>query len=167
MEEYLTSWLQEHRQYALLLVPILAFLEAFIGVGIFVSGAILLSVCVILYIEQIATLSQMLPLAFCGAVLSDHSGYYIGRWLGPQFHNTRFAQKRAGTLKEAEERIRKYGKFAIVFGRLITSVRSVVPALIGISGMPRLRYTLYDLLACTIWTIGLGLLIVGIDKVWN
>ena len=167
IELFITSWLFKHQQYALIIVPLIAFLEASVGVGLFVSGVILLSVCTILYVEQIATLSQILSLAFCGALLGDHSGYYFGRWLGPRFYDTRFAQKRLELLKKTEQRIIKYGNFAILFGRLITAIRSIVPMLTGISGMSRLRYSVYDMLACVIWTAGLGLLIVGIDKIWS
>ena len=151
----------------MIIVPLIAFLEATVGVGLFVSGVILLSVCTILYVEQIATLSQILSLAFCGALLGDHSGYYFGRWLGPRFYDSRFAQKRLKLLKKTEQRIIKYGNFAILFGRLITAIRSIVPMLTGVSGMTRLRYTGHDVLACMIWTAGLGLLIVGIDKIWS
>jgi membrane protein DedA with SNARE-associated domain len=151
----------------LIIVPLIAFLEASVGIGLFVSGVILLSVCTILYVEQIATLSQILPMAFCGAVFGDHCGYYFGRWLGPRFYHTRFAQNRLEILKKTEQRIIKYGNFAILFGRLITAIRSIVPLLTGVSGMTRLRYSAYDVLACGIWTAGLGLLIVGIDKIWS
>lgn len=150
-----------------MLVPLLALLEATVGVGLFVSGVILLSVCSILYIEQIATLSQILSLAFCGAVIGDHSGYYFGRWLGPRFYHTRFAQNRIEIIEKTEARVLKYGNFAILVGRLITAVRSIVPLLIGVSGMTRLKYSTYDVIACVIWTAGLGLLILGIDKIWS
>ncbi|MFT6123089.1 MAG: membrane-associated protein [Oleiphilaceae bacterium] len=151
----------------MIIVPLIAFLEACVGIGFFVSGVILLSVCTILYVEHIATLTQILTLAFCGAVLGDHSGYYFGRWLGPRFYHTRFAQNRLDMLRKTEQRIIKYGHLAILFGRLITAIRSIVPLLSGVSGMTRLRYTAYDVLACGIWTAGLGLLIVGIDKIWS
>lgn len=128
---------------------------------------ILLSVCTVLYVEQIATLSQILSLAFCGAIIGDHSGYYFGRWLGPRFYHTRFAQNRIELLKKTEQQVIKYGNFAILFGRLITAIRSIVPLLTGVSGMSRLKYSAYDLIACGIWTAGLGLLIVGIDKIWG
>jgi membrane-associated protein len=146
---------------------LIAFLEASVGIGLLVSGVILLSVCTILYIEQIATLSQILSLAFCGAILGDHSGYYLGRWLGPRFYHTRFARNRIEILKKTETRILKYGNFAILCGRLITAIRSIVPLLTGVSGMKRLRYSAYDVVACGVWTAGLGLLIVGIDKIWS
>ena len=128
---------------------------------------VLLSLSTVLYVEETATLSQILPLAFCGALLGDHSGYYVGRWLGPRFHRTQFAQKRAPAIKKTEGLITKYGNWAILVGRLITAARSVVPLLNGISGTTRLRYSAYDVLACAIWTAGLGLLIVGLDKLWS
>jgi len=151
----------------LLIVPLVAFLEACVGIGLFVSGVVLLSVCTILYVEQIAALPQLLALAFCGAALGDHSGYYIGRWLGPRFHQSRFAQKRVEILAKVEKRMIKNAGFAILFGRLMTPIRSVVPLLTGVSGMSRLRYTVYDLLACVIWVAGLGFLVVGLDKIWG
>lgn len=148
-------------------MPILAFLEAFVGIGLFVSGAILLSVCTFLYVEDIATLQHMLPLAFLGALLSDHSGFYIGRFMGPKFHHTKFAIKRAKALKKAERSIAKYGVFAIFIGRFVTPIRSIVPLVTGVSGMTRARYTAFDFMACAAWTICLGLLVVGLDKIWG
>ena len=148
-------------------VPTIAFLEAFVGVGLFISGAILLCVCTILYVEQIAGLEQILALAFLGAALSDHSGYYIGRFIGPKFHHTQFAIKRASILEKTEQAIVKYGVFSILFGRFLTPIRSVVPLLAGVSGMSRVKYTSYDLIACGLWTGCLSLLVLGIDKLWN
>ncbi len=157
------EWIDTYQEYALFIVPAIAFLEACLGIGLFISGAILLSVCTVLYTQGIATLTQMLPLAFLGATLADHSGYYVGRWIGPGFHRTRFAMKRKALLDKTEAILVKHGEMAIVIGRLMTAIRSVVPLLTGISGLSPARYTLYDLIACTVWTAGLGLLVVGID----
>ena len=109
----------------------------------------------------------MLPLAFLGATIADHSGYYIGRWIGPKFHLTQFAIKRKAAIAKAEALLVKHGELAIIIGRLITAIRSVVPLLTGISGLTPAKYTLYDLLACAVWTTGLGLLVVGIDGLLN
>ena len=152
-----------YQEYALVIVPVIAFLEACLGIGLFISGAILLSVCTVLYTQGIATLEQMLPLAFLGATLADHSGYYIGRWVGPRFHHTRFAIRHKSRLDKTEAMLVRHGEVAIIIGRLMTAIRSVVPLLSGISGLSPARYTLYDLIACTIWTGGLGLLVVGLD----
>jgi len=144
-------------------VPTIAFLEACPVIGIFISGAILLSVCTVLYTQGIATLPQILPLAFLGATIADHSGYYLGRWIGPGFHHTGFAIKRKAIFDKTEAMLVKHGEIAIIIGRLMTAIRSVVPLLTGISGLSPARYTLYDLIACSIWTTGLGLLVIGLD----
>lgn len=157
------EWIDKYQAYALFIVPTIAFLEACIGIGLFISGAILLSVCTVLYTQGIATLAQMLPLAFLGATLADHSGYYIGRWIGPRFHHTQFAARRKAMLDKTEVILVKHGEMAIIIGRLMTAIRSVIPLLTGISGLPPAKYTLYDLIACSIWTSGLGLLVVGLD----
>jgi membrane protein DedA with SNARE-associated domain len=109
----------------------------------------------------------MLPLAFLGALLSDHSGYYIGRSIGPRLHQTAYAIKRVRQLKKAEESIKKYGVFAIFIGRFVTPIRSIVPLVTGVSGMDRVRYSIFDFIACATWTVCLGLLVVGIDKLWD
>lgn len=158
------EWVDKYQEYALFIVPTIAFLEACIGIGIFISGAILLTICTTLYTQGIATLPQMLPLAFLGATIADHSGYYVGRWIGPRFHQTRFATRRKAMIDKTEAMLVRYGEMAIIIGRLMTAVRSVVPLLTGISGLTPARYTLYDLIACTIWTAGLGLLVVGINR---
>lgn len=145
------------------MIPLIAFAEACPGIGLVVSGAILLGVCTVMYTEQIATLSQMLPLAFSGACLADHLGFYLGRWIGPPFHHTRFALRRKAMLDKTEAVFRKHSELAILLGRLMTAIRSLTPLLAGVSGMSRLRYSLLDLLACSIWTAGLGLLVVGLD----
>jgi membrane-associated protein len=102
-------------------------------------------------------------LAFAGACLSDHLGFYLGRWFGPKFHHTALAKKYATQLHKGETFILKYGASAIVLGRLITAVRSVVPLMVGISGTQRLRFSVIDITACAIWSLGLGLLVTGLD----
>ncbi len=161
------QWLNENQQYALLAVPALAFLEAIVGIGLFVSGAILLTVATILYSQNIATLEQILPLAFVFAALSDHAGFYFGRYIGPGLHHSNLFERYSNKINKAEQFIVKYGSAAVVLGRLITAIRSLVPMLIGISGMSRLRFTVFDLIACFIWTCGLGLLIVGLDNLFT
>jgi len=91
-------------------------------------------------------------------------GFYLGRWIGPRFHHQPFAVKRAQQLQKAEDFILKYGAAAIIVGRLLTAVRSLVPMLVGISGTSRLRFSLIDIAACIIWALGLGLLVIGLDN---
>jgi membrane protein DedA with SNARE-associated domain len=165
IDEIFLDWLSANQKNAWMVIPVLAFLEACPGLGLLASGIILLSVSTILYTEQIVSIYQIMPLAFIGACLSDHLGFYLGRWFGPKFHHTAFAKKQAVRLQKGEAFILKYGAAAIIVGRLMTAVRSLVPMMVGISGTDRVKFTLIDILACAIWCAGLGLLVVGLDTV--
>ena len=149
---------------AWIVVPTLAFLEACPGIGFFISGIILLTICSFLNAQDIVPLSIMLPSAFAGACVADHLGFYVGRWLGPRVHRTEFAKKRVEKIEKVERFIRKYGAYSVLLGRLITSVRSVTPILIGASGFERARFTILDTTACAVWTVGLALLVLGIGS---
>ena len=166
MEEQITNWLNTHKEIALYAVPVFAFLEACVGIGLFVSGVILLSICTLLYTQEIATLAQMIPLAFLGALAGDHSGFFIGRLIGPKFHHTKFAIKHQSKVEKADKLILNYGVYAILIGRLLPAIRSIIPLVTGIGGMSKGRYFSFDVLACAIWSSLLGVLIVGLDQLF-
>ena len=166
MEEQITNWLNAHKDIAIYAVPAFAFLEACVGIGLFISGVILLSVCTLLYTQEIATLPQILPLAFIGALTGDHSGFLLGKLIGPKFHHTKFALKYIEKINKADKLILDYGVYAILVGRLIPAIRSIIPVITGIGGMARMRYFLFDVLACLIWTSLLGVLVVGLDQLF-
>jgi membrane-associated protein len=46
------------------------------------------------------------------------------------------------------------------------AVRSLVPMMVGISGTSAVRFTLIDILACAIWSAGLGLLVIGLETIF-
>lgn len=164
IDDYVFNWLSANKQHSWMIIPLLAFLEACPGVGLFVSGVILLSVSTLLYTENLVGLSQLLALAFAAACVADHIGFYLGRWFGPKLQKTGFVRKRAAQMQKGEAFILKYGAAAIVLGRLLTAVRSLVPMLVGISGTNPLKFTLFDLLACAVWSAGLGLLVTGLGN---
>ena len=149
-------------EYSIPIVFGLAFLEACPGVGLFITGALLLATATGLYANGIVDLHHIMLAAFLGAFISDHVGYYLGHWIGPTFHSSRFAKKHQERIKRAEALFQKNGAAAIVIGRLVPAIRSITPLFTGISGLSRSRFSLVDLLACLIWTAGLGALTSGI-----
>lgn len=144
----------------------LAFVEACFGIGLFVSGALLLIVTATLYNSGLAGLELLLPLAFIGALLGDHAGFAIGRQLGPQLHELTLARRYEAQLRRAESLILRFGAAAVFIGRFVPAIRSLIPAMLGISGFGRLRFSLFDTLACLAWTGALGLILVGIDELF-
>lgn len=161
------NWLANNKQNAWLMVPTLAFLEACPGIGLFVSGVILLTVSTLLYSEQLLSISQIMTLAFVGACLSDHLGFYIGRWFGPKLRCSPFVKRRSNEIKKSEEFIFRYGTLSIFVGRLIPAVRSVVPMMIGVSNTSGLKFTIVDIISCATWCTGLGLLVNGLENIFG
>ncbi|TVS15962.1 MAG: DedA family protein [Gammaproteobacteria bacterium] len=166
LNELIFQWLEDYREQALLLIPLIAFSEACVGIGLIVSGFILVAVASVLVTAEIATVAQILPVAFLGALLGDHVGFYFGRWLGPRFHQLRLAKRYQRSILQAENMIRKRGAWAILIGRFIPAIRSMVPAMLGISGFERTRYSMVDASACLLWAAGLGLIVTGTTSIF-
>ena len=164
IESTVLEWIQAHREQALLLVPLLAFAEACIGVGLFISGLFLVVVGSFVLAQGIAPLPLIVALAFAGALLGDHTGYYVGRWLGPRVHDWGFVKRHRARLDRAKDMIRRRGAGAILIGRFIPAIRSLIPAALGIGGFDRLRYSLVDLVACSLWAGGLALILGGVAR---
>ena len=143
-------------------MPLLAFAESCVGIGLVISGALLLLVSATLYNSGIAGLELLLPLAFFGALLGDHAGYYFGRTLGPRFRQIGLIKKYQTNVAKAEGLIRRYGSAAIFIGRFIPAIRSIIPALVGVSRLQRLRYSFIDALACFCWVLALAAILIGI-----
>lgn len=161
VNDLIFQWLDEYREQALFLIPLIAFSEACIGLGLLFPSLVLVAVASVLVSTETATIVQILPLAFLGALLGDHVGFYSGRWLGPRFHQSRFAERHRRRIQRAENMIRRHGAWTILIGRFIPAIRSLIPAMIGISGFNRTRYSMVDAIACLLWSAGLGLILMG------
>jgi membrane-associated protein len=140
----------------------LAFIEACPGLGLFISGVLLLATATALYTNDVLSLQQIAMCAFAGAIIADHLGYYLGRVVGPRFHHSDFAQRHAERIAKTERLLRRFGLAAIPVGRLIPAVRSITPMLLGLSGISRVYFSLVDVLACAFWATALGALASGI-----
>lgn len=145
------------------MVPVLAFLESCLGIGLFVSGALLLIVASVLFSTGVASLELMVPLAMLGALAGDHIGFYVGTLVGPRFHHSDFAKKYSQQVNRADALIARFGGFAIFVGRFVPAIRSIVPAVVGISGFSKRKFTVLDILACLGWALALAVLVRLID----
>jgi len=126
----------------------------------------LVAIASIVLDQQLAGLPLIAILAFCGALLGDHVGYYAGRWIGPRFHHLEFVEKRKDSFAKAEAVIRRYGYFAVFVGRFIPAIRSIIPALLGITDFDKLRFSILDGLACALWATALAAIVFGIDNIF-
>ena len=116
---------------------------------------------------QVISLWQIPPLAFFGAILGDHVGYYFGWFYGPRFQQLQLAQRYQKQMQRGERLILRFGASAIFIGRFIPAIRSLLPAMLGMSGFARLRYSILDTIACALWSITLaGLVAATSGMLW-
>ena len=160
--DLLHEWMADPPPYIILLVPLFAFLESCAIVGIFVSGLILLSTATLLYSTGNSTILEIVPLAFFGAMAGDHTGYFLGRFVGDKFWKAPILRRYEQRKHQVHQLLEKSAPFAICMGRLTPALRSITPIVAGVSGLSPARFLAFDLLACTIWAAGLCLLVTQI-----
>lgn len=166
MTAVLIDWAQQHQQYALLLVPLFAFMETCIGIGLFVSSLLLVIICSIFYANGLASMPVMAVLAAGGSSLGDHVGFYFGRAIGPGVHHLSVVRRNQGKWDRSEAMVRRFGPWAIFIGRFLPAIRSLVPAMLGISGFARVRYSILDISACSLWALGLTAIVLGAHELF-
>lgn len=93
---------------------------------------------------------------YAGAYLSDLICYWLGRILGPKLYDIKFFKNMVS--KDRVDKIHafyeKYGIVTLIFGRFIPfGVRNGLFLTAGLGKMNFLKFSLSDLLACTISTI--------------
>lgn len=146
----------------LLLITLLAFLECLVGIGLFVSGTILLSTATWLYGTDAFPPASIVAAAFIGAIVGDHVGYFVGRSAESFIFDSKFVKKHESVVMRINAGLQRSFLVAICVGRLFPVARSLTPAMAGAAGLSRIRFHIFDAIACTTWACGLGLLIVGL-----
>ena len=169
MSELLGEWIATLPPQTIILVPLLAFLESCLFVGLFVSGIFLLSTVSIIYAQGDTSLFLLIPLSFTGALIGDHIGFFAGSQVAPVLWKKKWVRKNLIKRKVAYRKFRnlmiKSSPWAICVGRLSPPLRSISPVLAGTSGLKPLQFFAYDALACTIWASGLTALVLGVNQI--
>ncbi len=152
MEE-LNLFIQANIHYA----PLIIFGALLLaGFNIPVSEDAMLFISAILASKHPEMLPSLFAGVYLGAYFSDLICYWLGRILGPKLFKIRFFAKMVAP--ETVERIHtfyeKYGIITLILGRFIPfGVRNGLFLTAGLGKMSFLKFSLSDLLACTISTI--------------
>ncbi len=98
------------------------------------------------------------------AILGGQGGYWIGRSIGTTMFKptARFLKQRY--LDEAHAFFEQRGPFAIVLGRFVPIVRTLVPITAGTARMNYGMFTLYNVIGAAAWGVGLVLLGYGLGQ---
>ncbi|MHB8623544.1 MAG: DedA family protein [Sulfuricaulis sp.] len=99
-----------------------------------------------------------LPWVIAGALVGSYSGdqlfYYIGRHYGPKVIASRLSWQE--NAEKAYRHLRRHTNLLIVSFRFYYGLRNVTPFVIGAAHIPRLRFSLLNLIGAVVWAISFG-----------
>ena len=165
--ESIQEFLLNNIEYSWMIIIFFAFAESFLITGIFISSAILFSICILLYNMGALSVFSIVPLAILGAHLGDLSSFFLGKTIGPQLLSNKILQKRQKTIIKAQKFLDKFGPYTVLFGRFVPAIRALTPFLLGISDVKALRFYIADVIACLLWGTALGFLVIGIGSIFS
>lgn len=106
------------------------------------------------FLVQRGTLQLWPALAVCvvSALAGDQLAYLEGRLWGPKLRRSRVGQ-RIGDAKwdKAEAAVARYGVPAVVLGRCLAGVRTLVPRVAGSAGLSYRRFFIGSVCAAVLW----------------
>ena len=133
-------------------VMALVFLEAAALFGLFVPGEATLLVAGVLAANGSISLPVVLALAGAAVVLGDSAGYWLGRLYGPRLQRSRAGRwVGAARWSRADSYVQERGVWAVVLGRWVGLLRSLVPAAAGIARMPYRRFITANTAGGLVW----------------
>ena len=96
--------------------------------------------------------------AFIAAVLGAQVGYWIGSRYGTRLFKPDAKLFKTEYLERSQEFFERRGAGAVVLGRFIPFVRTIIPMLAGASRMQQRAYTVANIIGAAIWAVGVTLL---------
>jgi len=151
--EHLLAIIQSNVQYA----PLIIFGALLLaGFNVPVSEDAMLFISALLAAKNPDKIYWLFLGVYAGAYISDLISYWLGRILGDNLWRIRFFAKMVSRkkVKKIHNFYEKYGMVTLIFGRFIPfGVRNGLFLTAGLGKMNFLRFSLYDLLACTISSV--------------
>jgi len=132
------------------------------GVGMMLETSILLGVVVpgdtlvLVSSTAIATPVEFVALLLAvilGALVGESIGFALGRFFGPRIRRSRLGRLLGERQWErAENYIDRRGGIGVFASRFLPVLHSLVPVVVGMSGMRYRRFLAWTVPACVVWT---------------
>jgi membrane-associated protein len=124
----------------------------------FLPGDSLLVVAGIYAAKGDINLAILTAILIPAAVLGNGVAYFLGRSMGPKlFSNPRSRFFKPTYAEKAHQFYERYGGSAIVIARFVPIVRTFVPVIAGIAGMPYSRFLMFNVVGGAAWILSMGL----------
>ncbi|NVI85967.1 DedA family protein [Actinomadura sp. BRA 177] len=159
MFDSVTSWLGSlSGPVAYGVVAGLVFCEDALFFGFVLPGETAVVLGGVLAGQQKVSIVWLCVAVVLAAIVGDFVGYQIGRWAGPTILDSRPLRRHRDRVDKARDLVQRRGGVAVFLGRFIAFFRAVMPALAGMSRMPRHVFLLFNAAGGLVWGVGYALL---------
>jgi undecaprenyl-diphosphatase len=145
------NFLAAHPDWVGVAVAVIAFAESLALVGLLVPGAVLMFAAGALVGGSHLPVVPILLWAMAGAIAGDGLSFYLGRRFRGELRRLPVIRRYPGAVNRAEALFHRHGGKSVVMGRFVGPVRPVIPAVVGMLGMPPGRFLLANLGSAVIW----------------
>lgn len=156
LDQTITHWVALYGPWALGIVALMIFAETGLVVLPFLPGDSLLFITGTVAAAASLNVHVAVGCIALAAVLGDALNFEIGRHAAPRL--MRLANGRwlhQSHLDAARNYFARFGNSTIVIARFVPIVRTMAPFVAGASGMPYLRFAIYNIVGGVAWVPGL------------
>jgi membrane protein DedA with SNARE-associated domain len=149
--DQITQFISVHRDWAVLVVGALSFVECLALVGIVITAPpLMVALGGMIEAGMIDGVPVVLSAA-AGAALGFMASYYAGRWLGPGFVHRWPLKHYRRAVARSRLLFRRYASAAVFLCRFFGPLRTTVPLVAGITGMNQHRFHAANLASAIVW----------------
>jgi membrane protein DedA with SNARE-associated domain len=143
--------IQQHSEWAWLIVFLIAFIESLAIFGLFMPGWFLLVGIGTMIGADILEFFPIVVSAYLGAVIGEYLSYYVGYHYHEIILRWKFVARHERLIEQSKDFFKKHGAAGVFFGRFVGPVRAIIPLVAGISEMPKRTFFWVNLTSGLIW----------------
>lgn len=153
----ITSFIDQHGQWALLLLFGLVALESF---GLPLPGETALITCGVLASQGALSIEAVIGIAALAAIVGDNAGYWVAREGGrPLLNRYRLTRQYAERyLPRGERFFERHGGKTVFFARFVAVLRVTAAWIAGLSRMHWWKFLGWNAAGGIVWATGVGLI---------
>ncbi len=149
------EFIRQNQAWAGPIICLMTFGESMFILGILIPATALLLMTGGLVASGTLPLLPILLWGYAGALLGDAVSFWLGRWIGPSVLRCKPLSTHRRTVARARLLFFRYGFFAVLLGRFLGPIRSTIPTVAGVMGMPEYKFQLANFISALFWVPGL------------
>ena len=149
----LTSWLQAHPHWALLITFLISLSESLAIIGSIVPGSITMTAIGILAGSGVMRIDLTLLAAILGAVAGDSISYAIGYFYSERLVEMWPFKKYPTWLQYGKDFFAVHGGKSVLIGRFVGPLRSIIPIIAGILRMSHWHFFIANAISAIGWSL--------------